>query len=214
MKLTVEALNILLLLLPGFLSGQIFYSFFQPREISASRRILDALLFSFIIYLLVSLFILWEPLAQVASNQGSFSYRFSENPQVIWLSLIIVVLVPVVIGFFYFNDHIHSLLRKLKITTKTSRSNTWNDAFLTQDRYVIVTLKDGRRIRGYPTMFSTDPEEGLIYLYNPAWVNDNKESDEAPDYFESNCHGFLLDRENIDLIEFTLEPGETLVSKP
>ncbi|BAZ93875.1 uncharacterized protein FOKN1_1479 [Thiohalobacter thiocyanaticus] len=105
------------------------------------------------------------------------------------------------------------MLRKLKITTKTSRANTWNDTFQTQDRYVIVTLKDGRRIRGYPTMFSTDPEEGFVYLYNPAWVNDNKSDIEEPDYIESNCHGFLVNRDNLDLLEFTLDPGETLTAK-
>ncbi|MEA3276353.1 MAG: DUF6338 family protein, partial [Pseudomonadota bacterium] len=117
-------------------------------------------------------------------------------------------------GFVYFNDHLHGLLRRLKITTKTSRSNTWNDAFVTQDRYVIVTLKDGRRIRGYPTMFSNDPAEGFVYLYNPAWVNDDKSDDAELDYYESNCHGFLLNRDNIDLIEFTLDPGETLTAGP
>ena len=59
-------------------------------------------------------------------------------------------------------------------------------------------------------MFSTDPEEGFLYLYNPAWVNDDKENEDDPDYIESNCHGFLLNRDNIDLIEFTLDPGENL----
>jgi len=215
MTLTVEALNILLLLMPGFLSGQIFYSFFSLGEVSVSRRVLDALLFSFVIYLIVSSFEPWEPLAQVVSSEGALSYLFSENVKVIWLSLGGVVCVPVIVGFLYFNDHVHTFLRKLKITTKTSRANTWSDAFLTQNRHVIVTLKDGRRIRGYPTMFSTDPEEGFVYLYNPAWVNDDKSvDDDAPDYFESNCHGFLLNRENMDLIEFTLDPGEVLNSQP
>lgn len=213
MTLTIEALNILLLLLPGFLSGQIFYAFFSLGEVSVSRRVLDALLFSFVIYLLVSSFEAWEPLAQVVSSEGALSYIFSENVKVILLSFGGVICVPVIVGFLYFNDHVHAFLRKLKITTKTSRGNTWNDAFLTQNRYVIVTLKDGRRIRGYPTMFSTDPEEGFVYLYNPAWVNDEKGvDDDAPDYFESNCHGFLLNRENMDLIEFTLDPGEVLNS--
>jgi len=214
MSLTVEALNILLLLLPGFLSGQIFYSFFNSGDVSVSRRILDALLFSFVIYLFVSSFVLWAPLAQVVSSDGALSYSFSENVNLIWLSLVGVVAVPVIIGFLYFNDHVHAALRRLKITTKTSRSSTWNDVFLTQDRYVIITLKDGRRIRGYPIMFSTDPEEGFLYLYNPAWVNDDKDRDCDLDYFESNCHGFLLNRENMDLIEFTLDPGEVLNPKP
>lgn len=213
MTLTVEALNILLLLLPGFLSGQIFYSLFKSGEVSVPRRVLDALLFSFVIYLLVSAFLPWEPLAQVKSSGGALTFFFSTNGEVILLSFVGVVCIPIIVGFFYFNDYVHTVLRKLKITTKTSRANTWNDAFLTQNRYVIVTLKDGRRIRGYPTMFSTDPEEGFVYLYNPAWVNDDKQTDDDPDYLESNCHGFLLNRENIDLIEFTLDPGETLGAK-
>ncbi len=213
MTLTVEALNILLLLLPGFLSGQIFYSLFKVGEVAVPKRVLDALLFSFVIYILVSAFYQWEPLAQVKSIGGSLSFFFSTNTRVIVLSGLGVILIPIVVGFLYFNDYLHFILRKLKITTKTSRANTWNDAFLTQNRYVIVTLKDGRRIRGYPTMFSTDPEEGFVYLYNPAWVNDDKSKDDDPDYIESNCHGFLLNRENIDLIEFTLDPGEILGTK-
>ena len=211
MALTVEALNILLLLIPGLLSGQIFYAFFMTGDVSVSKRVLDALLFTFVIYLIVSIFEKWEPLAQVKSNENSLDYLFSTNSWVIIISLVGVVLVPVFVGFIYYNDHVHKILRKLNITTKTSRGNTWNDAFLTQDRYVIITMKDGRRVRGYPSMFSTDPDEGFVYLYNPAWVNDDKDKDEEPDYFESNCHGFLLNRENIDLIEFTLNPDEDLI---
>lgn len=213
MALTIEALNILLLLLPGFMSGQIFYSLFQSGDVSVSKRVLDALLFSFVIYLLVSSFISWEPLAYVKADSGHFEYVFNKNNTIIWLSIAAIILVPIIVGFFYFSDLVHTILRKLNVTTKTSRSNTWNDAFLTQYRYVIVTLKDGRRVRGYPTMFSTDPEEGFLYLYNPAWINDDKEKEDEPDYIESNCHGFLLNRDNIELIEFTLDPGETLGKK-
>jgi len=213
MSLTIEAINILLLLIPGFLAGQIFYSIFKTGEISASRRVLDAMLFSFIVYLLISVFLPWEPLAQVKLGDGTLDYLFSNNIKLILLSIVLVVLIPIIIGFLYFNDYIHVVLRKLKITTKTSRGNTWNDAFSTQDRYLIITLKDGRRVRGYPSMFSTDPEEGFIYLFNPAWVNDDKKEDDDPDYFESNCHGFLLNRNNIELIEFTLDPGENLIAR-
>jgi len=211
--LTIEALNILLLLLPGLMSGQIFYSFFQTGDVTVPKRLLDALLFSFLTYLLVSAITPWEPLSQVKLTSGQLEYLITKNNKIIWLSFTTILLIPIVVGFCYHSDLIHAVLRKCKVTTKTSRKNTWNDAFLTQDRYVIVSLKDGRRVRGYPTMFSTDPDEGFVYLYNPAWVNDDKESDSDPDYFESNCHGFLLNRDNIELIEFTLSPGETLTDE-
>ena len=213
MTITIETINILLLLLPGFMAGQIFYSLFHSDDVSMSKRVLDALLFSFFIYLLVSLFVAWEPLAYVRENSGRLEYVFNKNNKILLFSIAAIVLVPIVVGFIYFTDLVHTILRKLNITTKTSRSNTWNDAFLTENRYVIVTFKDGRRVRGYPTMFSSDPEEGFLYLYNPAWINDDKEKEEEPDYIESNCHGFLLNRDNIELIEFTLDPGETLGEK-
>ena len=214
MSLTVEAINLLFFLLPGFMAGQLFYSLFKLRDSSASRRMLDAMMFSFAIYLLVSLSVTWEPLAQVLSNNGVLSYLFTNNTKLILLTLAWIVILPLIVGFIYFNDHVHKILRKLKITTKTSRENTWNDAFASQDRYVIASLADGRRVRGYPSMYSTDPDEGFVYLYNPAWVNDDKNNDDEPDYIESNCHGFLLNRENIELIEFTLDPGESVNQKP
>lgn len=213
MSLTVETLNILLLLLPGFMSGQILYSVFRVDDVSVPKRVLDAIIFSFLIYIIISYFSLWEPLASVQSIGGKLQYSFTKNHKIIWLSLVIMVIIPILLGVLYHSDLINSVLRKFNITTKTSRNNTWNDVFLSQDRYVVVTLKDNRRIRGYPTMFSTDPEEGYIYLYNPAWVNDDKENEDDSDYLESNCHGFLLHRENIDLIEFTLDPDETLDKK-
>ena len=209
-NLSIEVVNALLLLLPGFMSGQIYYSLFRVIEVSPFRRTLEAIIFSFILYLCVSPFFEWEPLAQVLSNDGVVKYRFSDSISYTVVSLVGVVLIPLIIGFCYFNDHIHRLLRKLTITTKSSRGNTWNDVLASQERYVVVILKDGRRIRGYPTMFSDDPSEGYLYLYNPAWLNDDKENDSDPDYIESYCHGYLLNRDNIDLIGFTLDDGETL----
>ena len=201
-----------MLLLPGLIAGQIYYSTFQIKEVSVSKRLLDSLCFSFLIYLCVTTIHPWEQLARVKNVNGDISLSFTPSNKLIWFTLLGTIVVPLIIGFAYYSDTFHRILRYFNITTKTSRGNTWNDAFSTQHRYVIVTLKDDRRIRGYPTMFSTEPAEGYLYLYNPAWVNDDKSSEDEPDYFESNCHGFLLNKDNIDLIEFTLDPGEELKS--
>jgi hypothetical protein len=190
------------------MSGQIYYSLFQVGDVSVSKEYWMHTL-SCYIFACFSIHILGT-IGICKGRFGHLEYIFNKNNTIIWLSIAAIILFPIVVGFFYFSDLVHATLRKLNITTKTSRSNTWNDAFLTQNRYVIATFKDGRRVRGYPTMFSSDPEEGFLYLYNPAWVNDNKENEDEPDYIESNCHGFLLNRDNIDLIEFTLDPGETL----
>ena len=210
MNLTVEAFNILLLLLPGFLSGQLFYTVFGPCDVAPTKRTLDALMFSFVIYLLVSVVVPWEPLATITSSKTGLGHSFTSNKVLIGTSLFFVLMIPLFFGYTYHQDYFHAVLRKMKITTKSSRQSTWSDAFLAEDRHVIVTLKDGRRVRGYPSMVSTDTGDGFVYLFNPAWVNDNKTSEDDPDYIESYCHGFLLNRENISIIEFILEEGESL----
>ncbi len=158
------------------------------------------------------MFITWEPLANVQSIDKSIKLSLTNSKSSTALTLLLTVLLPIVIASIYHNDNFHKILRWLRFTTKTSRGNTWSDAFATQDRRVIITLKDETRIRGYPIMYSTDPEEGYIYLFDPAWVNDEKEDESAPDYIETNCHGILINRDNIDLIEFTLDEGEKLDS--
>ncbi len=195
------------------MAGQIYFSIYKISEVSVSERLLSAISYSFLIYLLCNVFVSWEPLAYAISTEEKIQFVFSTKLSVIVLTLILTVFMPLSIGFIYFSDKFHGLLRLFNITTKTSRGNTWNDAFATQDRRVIVTLKDETRVRGYPTMFSTDPEEGYLYLFDPVWVNDNKEDKNDPDYLETNCHGFLVNRDNIDLIEFTLDEGEELTEK-
>ena len=80
MKLSVEVINVLLLLLPGLVSSQIFYAITnQPDEILASKRIFDSIIFSFISYIIIAIFISWSPIIQVREIQGALNYSFSKD---------------------------------------------------------------------------------------------------------------------------------------
>lgn len=58
-------------------------------------------------------------------------------------------------------------------------------------------MKDGVRIFGWPEFYSNTPEEGILYLYAPAYVVDGK-------YEDIGVRGImLLDRSSIGSIEFT-----------
>ena len=91
----------------------------------------------------------------------------------------------------------------MRLTHRTARDNTWIDIFFDQRRYVEVTLTDGRRLFGWPLYYSSHPEEGLLYLQDPAWI-DNGE------YVDLNAHGILLtSKDRIESIVFTqLEFGQ------
>ena len=93
-------------------------------------------------------------------------------------------------------------LRFLKVTNRTSRETAWDDVFTNADRYITVHLHDGRRLTGWPMYYSNSPDEGFVYLYNPAWINEKNE------YEETLVHGTLINKENIDFIEFLKKDNE------
>jgi hypothetical protein len=197
------------LLLPGLVSSQIFYSILgQGKEVSASTRIYDAIIFSFISYLAVSMITPWSPILQVHETQGTLNYAFSGDRALVFYNLLTMIFIPILLAGVMHNDLFHKVLRLLRVSSKTSRQNTWSDVLLAEDRFIVVYLKDERRIRGYPTKFSADPQEGYIYLFNPAWVNDERQKEGDPAYIEIGAHGILVNKSEIDLIEFALNPGE------
>ena len=96
------------------------------------------------------------------------------------------------------------MLRWMRLTHRTARDNTWIDIFVDQRRYVEVTFTDGRRLFGWPHYYSNHPEEGLLYLYDPAWIDGNG------NYIDLDAHGIqLTKRDGIESIVFTnLEFGQ------
>jgi hypothetical protein len=95
------------------------------------------------------------------------------------------------------NGRFLGLLRKLRITKKTAKPSTWNEAWTHKQAFVVVHLNDGRRIYGWPTYYSDMPEERAILLENASWLgDDNNLLNEQP------ISIFLDQQTGIKLIEF------------
>ncbi len=118
------------------------------------------------------------------------------------------VALPLLVALVLNNDIATQLLRKLRITTVSSRANTWLDAFSTQKCYVIVNTVDGKRIFGWPMWYSNSPKDGYIYLYDPSWIDSEQK------FIPTGLHGLFLVKENsIDYIEFTTITHENAKGK-
>ncbi|MGE4260075.1 DUF6338 family protein [Shewanella sp.] len=203
MKVTFETLNLLLLLFPGLLSSRIIQVFRRRKSQDHVDMLFDVLIFSFLTYVFVEIFYKWEPIFSVSKNtDGTFKYVANSNYCSIGLTLVVSVLLPVVVGAVIHHDLHMRLLRLLRVTNRTSRETAWDDVFTSLNRYVTVHFKNGNRLTGWPMYYSNTPDEGYLYVHDAAWI------DNDGNYIESNSHGILINKEEVQFIEFMLTNAE------
>jgi len=199
MQTTYEALNVFVFLIPGFIASIIFNNLLVRKEKDNFSKIIEALVMSFLIYTVVSGLIGHSPVILETIKEGNITkYSIRYNATVLLPIALLAIFIPIVFGFLVTTDFHMRLFRFLRITNKTSRETVWIDVFTDQKRYIIVNLKNGRRVFGWPMYYSNTPEEGMIYLYDAAWIDDQGK------YIELDIHGlFLVEPCSIESIEFT-----------
>jgi hypothetical protein len=174
---TTEALGVLLLLLPGFSCAYIVQRLAVRPKQTELDKVIEALLFSLILYLIASPFFSYSlPLTwQKKIIEGIEQYSFQLN----WPYLAVLAALALAFGILYSanlnQDWVLWLLRKLRITQRTARSSIWNDAF--QDipsSFVLVQLSRDRTIIGYLRYYSDEPEDSSLFLEDAAWIVDEE----------------------------------------
>lgn len=206
MKISYEMINIIMLLIPGFLSVKIFDLFRNTDGKDNIDRLIEGLIYNLFIYVFIEYTYGWMPAFEYKKVNETYTYAMSTDKTLISTTIILSVIIPLIWGGITHYDWHMKLLRKLRLTNKTSRQTAWDDVFSNEDRFLSLHLKDGRRIVGWPTYFSNAPDEGFIYLTQAAWVDDNNE------YIETNSHGILFNKEHIEFIEFMHPPKEEKVN--
>lgn len=199
MDYSYQALSVGFFLIPGFVATAILRGVYFHKEQDSFQRTIDALIFTFVIYGITVVVTGESPVVLTETKIGdsttySLTYR---NAPIVWIA-VLAVLLPLVWAFTLNNDLLTRILRHWNITSVTSRQNVWLDVFATENRYVTVNLSDGRRLYGWPMRWSNSPEDGYVYLYDPAWVG------EDGTLTNLDIHGILIAKKgNIDFIEFT-----------
>jgi hypothetical protein len=154
MTLGFEALSVFLILLPGFLCAKIVGSLCIGSQRSEMDKVVDALLYSFLIYVVfVSIF----------------------GPQItgrtiLWLPAMSLILATSV-SAMWTHDFPARLLRRWKLTMKTSRPSVWTDAFSMFGGAVLVELADGRMVVGWVRYYSDPPSAPSLFLEHAAWID-------------------------------------------
>lgn len=202
MELTVEAINILFFLIPGFISSVILGAIVVRRELSVAEKLVEGLILSFINYSIITIFVQIEPFAYLIKGRDTLSFSFTQNIYFLLILLSVSVFVALTLGAVLFHDLHMQLLRFLKITKNTSRDTTWQDIFIEMNQYLVVTFKDGKRLYGWPLYYSDSHKDGLLYLSDPAWIDDDG------NYNDCKTHGILIKYADLELIEVMNNEGE------
>jgi len=174
--LTFSAIQVLLILLPGFFTARIVEGLtVRPTETELDK-IIEALFYSFLIYFLCVAIIGISPLVtQTAESATSAAVAIDiyELRRFVLYAFIVAGVLGLAISYSNTNDTLTRALRFLSITRRTSRTSIWSDVFHDLDEFVVVEFTDGRRVRGWPRLFSDTPSEGSLFLERAAWILDD-----------------------------------------
>jgi hypothetical protein len=173
------ALNVLLFLLPGFVSQWVQEYLAAHRLSSDVATVRDALIFALVNYLFYSVLVLSSHLLILS---GSYFPTLPSMPT-IYVSaggeldlharqvegLVALLLVSLVTGGttakFSEGPWLHKKLQVLRLTRKNSQLDVWYDTFSEfRGHWCRVCFKDGGKVTGWVYFFSDDPEKRELFL--------------------------------------------------
>ncbi|MFN0301097.1 MAG: DUF6338 family protein [Burkholderiales bacterium] len=155
-------------LLPGFLAAWIFYGLTSHPRPDQFERVVQALIFTLITQAIVFL----EKSTLLAIGQYWKVGTWTADSEVV-CATITAGLLGAVFAYFANNDGFHRLARRLGITRETSFPSEWFGAFLKNVTYVVLHLKDDRRLYGWPNEWPSEPKRGHFILVQASWLTED-----------------------------------------
>lgn len=191
-ELGFQALAVLFVLLPGFLSAYIVQSLCVRPQQTELDKVVEAFLYSFLIYVVFASLGAPIPVAlRVESAGGATLYSIETKPIHLLVLGLISISFALAVAATLNNDLHTRLLRKFHITQRTSRASIWSDVFHQFSGYAVVELVDGRLVLGWLRLYSDTPENASLFLEDAAWImrDGSREKIEGPGIFLTKSSG-------------------------
>lgn len=180
---TLLALQLFLILLPGFSAAYIVQALATRRSQSDLERVIEALVFSFIIY------VCYVPL-----NSGKLPFHLQSDPsgkgndtvlwdpaQLAWLAAVTAVFSLAAVAYIRFDAN--RVFRLIRLSERTTRNSIWNDIFESEaidGQPVQVELGDGLSVLGNLLYYSDAADDASVYLTEASWVDADGKTTSIP----------------------------------
>jgi hypothetical protein len=190
-EISKELVSLLQYLLPGFLVAWVMYGLTSHEKPAQSERIIQALIYSLGVQACV---ILEKKLLLFIG--GWFELAPWNSDSKLLASLSTALMLGCALAHALNRDYLHKFLRKIKISNRSSHPNEWYLALNLNPTYVVLHLKEERRLYGWPFLWPSNPEKGHFLIKSPAWLDDdNREIN------ESGHREFLIDVHDVKWVE-------------
>jgi Family of unknown function (DUF6338) len=169
-EIKFEALAVLLVLLPGFISARIVDSLCTKSKQSELDTVVEALIYSFFVYVLLIATTGRLPFSVSVETKGATSeYLFIPALRPLAMSAVLAGLLGLLSALNVNYGMTRKALEKLKITRGLAKESVWIDTFKNIGGYVQVQLKDGRSIIGWVRRYSETSTDPSLFVDNAAW---------------------------------------------
>lgn len=189
--------DLLIYLIPGFFAAWVFHTLTSHQKESQFERIVQALIFGFIVNVLT---LLTSSVLFFLSHWHSIG-AWGTIAQSTW-ALFWALLIGLFASYLANSDRLMRFLRKRDFTRRISYPSEWYGVLYQHRGWILLQLSDGRRLHGWAEFWPTNPQEGHFYVREPAWIEANVRRPIM------NCSGIMLAASKVEWLELI---GDDLV---
>ena len=206
MPTSVIALQILLILLPGFAAAYIVQILALRGPQTDFDKVIESCLYSVLIYACFVFFTHgFLPFDILAAHPPVTEATILWHRRAL-LGLGVITFVIALLAAVYVNYDGNRIFRKFKITERTARRSIWNDIFQAEasnNQLVQIELEGNRSLMGVLTYYSDVAEDCSLFVEQARWIASDGTIQVVPGL------GVLLTKSsNIKSISFLDEPPE------
>lgn len=166
---------------------------------SQFERVVQALIFTVAIQAIV---VIERIIAEFVGQQWFSLGEWTSESNLI-VSLATAVVFGIGVSALTNVDGFHALARKLKLSTRSGHPGEWHAAFCDHVCYVVLHLKDGTRLYGWPSRWPSESSNGHFF------IKDVTRQANGETQLLTEIEGILIDVKDVASVEFVKKPETT-----